>query len=372
MIPSNGENPKTKAMKVGISVVNLRARSDLSYANRLVEYLGSSATKREFILIGRQGHENCFGPAPQNFSYVFYKLHDPISTKNNPRAAELLNETLIDTGCDLLVEFGSGATPGISLPSVSIINSFKMFGTRDLQSGPSSSQRRLKLINKSSASSLKQSQGIIFSSPYLRDEFSRILPLDHKRRTSIYMGSSAPRKQDDSRLLSNYGINKRYIISLISSAGMRESLRLLKAYGQAFEKDSNAPDLVLIGTEETPGDVCNMLEVIHKSPLHSRIKYIGIIPDEDLYVLLTSAHLLVFPYEIFNCADVLVTAMECGCTILCANRQSSVDIACEAALYYDPQNWGDLAFKMKLIADDTGLSNFLRSQSEIRDCQPVS
>jgi glycosyltransferase involved in cell wall biosynthesis len=121
-----------------------------------------------------------------------------------------------------------------------------------------------------------------------------------------------------------------------------------------------------VGSDENPQDVCELLESINRMPLNSKIKYIGAIPDEDFSVLLGEARLLVFPFEIFNGAEILITAMNCGCAILSANTKIPQDITESAALYFNPGNRSDLAFKLKLIVDDEDLTNFLKKQSKMR------
>ncbi|UCE65740.1 MAG: glycosyltransferase [Candidatus Zixiibacteriota bacterium] len=363
---NNNEKPGSSGMTVGINAFNVRSKSDYRYANKLIECLGGLAEDRAFILIGREGQEDYFIPAPVNFKYRFYKLYNPVSETVNPRIDKLFDDVLAEFGCDLLLEFGLGGASDIAFPKVSIINSFEMFGSGNIDGKSSCSARKLKLINKTAVNNIKKSRGIIFSSPYLQDEISRIAPMAYLKTTSIYLGAPDSGEKAGQKVCSKYGIDIRYLISLISSAGMKESLRMLHAYCQAFEKGPDAPDLVLVGADENPEDVCVLLEAINKLPLNSRIKYVGTIPDEDFSVLLGNARVLVFPHEIFNSVETLVTAMNCGCAILCANNNKPQEITDGAALYFNPENLSDLAFKLKLIVDDEELAGFLKKQSEIR------
>ena len=353
-------------MTVGISALNVRTKSDYRYANKLIECLGGLAKDRTFILFGREGQEDYFIPAPVNFKYRFYKLYGPVSETVNPRIDKLIDDVLAEFGCDLLLEFGLGGASDISFPKVSIINSFEMFGAGNKNGGSSFSRRKLKLINKTAVNNIKKSRGIIFSSPYLHDEISRIAPMTGLKTTSIYLGAHHCNEKAGQKVFAKYGIDNRYLISLISSAGMKKSLRMLNAYCRAFEKDPNAPDLVLAGTDEDPEDVCVLLEAINKLPLNSKIKYVGTIPDEDFSVLLTKARVLVFPFEIFNSAETLITAMNSGCAILCANKTAFQEITDGATLYFDPEYPSDLAFKLNLIIDDEDLTDFLKEQSKMR------
>ncbi|UCC80830.1 MAG: glycosyltransferase [Candidatus Zixiibacteriota bacterium] len=362
----NNDKSGLSRMTIGISVLNVQTGSDYGYINRLIECLGDPAVDRTFILIGREEQKGHFIAAPANFSYRFYKLHGPVSESSGPRIDKLFNEVIADFGCDLLLEFGLGGVSSVSLPRVSMINNFKMVGTFSNSGKPSVSRRKLTLINKSNVNNIKNARGIIFSNPYLQHEISRIIPLERLKTTSIYLGMPGPDEESSHKAIARYGIGSRHIVSIVSSEGMKESLRMLKAYCRAFEKDSEAPDLVLVGTNENPRDVGLILDKINKSALQSKIKYIGTIPDEDFSALLHKAHFLVIPSEIFNNADTLVTAMNCGCAILCANKNANQEITGGAALYFDPDHRPDLTYKLKLTADDKSLLDFLRRQSTSR------
>lgn len=353
-------------MTIVISILKAQTGSDYAYVNRLIECLGHPEVDRSFILIGRKEQKDHFISAPANFFYRFYKLHGTISGSVDPRVDKLFTEVIAEFGCDLLLEFGLGEGSGISVPRVSMINDFKMIGTSNKNKKPSVSRRKLKLISRAGINNIKNTRGIIFSNPYLQHEISRIEPLAHLKTTSIYMGMPDPDEKSVRKVVSRYELESSYIISAVSSESIRESLAMLEAYSQAFDKHPDAPDLVLAGTNENPGEVGVILDKINKSALHSKIKYIGTIPDEDFSALLRKAKLLMIPFEISSNVDILVTAMNFGCAVLCVNKKANQEIAGGAALYFDPENRPDLAFKLKLIADDKDLLDFLRKQSGLR------
>lgn len=353
-------------MTIGISVLNAQTGSDYVYINRLIECLGHPEVDRTFVLIGRMEQKDHFITAPANFSYRFYKLHGTFSGLPDPRVDKLFTQVIAEFGCDLLLEFGLGEVSDVSVPRVSMINDFKMIETSSKNNKPSVSRRKLKLINKACINNIKNTRGIVFSNPYLQHEISRIEPLASLRTTSIYMGMPDPDKKSVRKAISHYGFKGCYIISTVSSEGMRESLVMLNAYCQAFDKYPDAPELVLVGSDENPGEVSLILDKINKSVLCSKIRYLGTIPDEDLSALLRKSELLIIPFEISSNADTLVTAMNCGCAILCANKEANQEIIDGAALYFDPDNRADLVFKLKLIANDKDLLDFLRNQSRLR------
>jgi len=353
-------------MKVAISTINIQTKFDYRYVNRLIECFGDLAADRDFLLVGRKGQEGFLIPAPKNFKYRFCKLHLPISEPSNPIMDKHFDGILTDFDCDLLLEFGLRGVSNIGCPSISLVNGFNMCDCSIKKDKTSASGKKLKFINRAVAGKMKKRQGVIFSSRYLQNEISRNMSLADLKTASIYIDKQDAEGSDIRMTLSEYGVDNRFLISLVSSEGMQEFSRTLKAYCLAFEKNPDAPDLILVGTNESPGHVCEILNEIGKTPLHSKIKYIGTVPEEDFLTLLSEAHILVFSSGIFNGPDILVAAMNRGCAIVCANEKCSHEITDGAALYFDPGNWRDLAYKLRLIIDDKALSAFLKSRSRER------
>jgi len=350
-------------MTVAISAINIRTKFDYRYVNRLIECFGELATDRDFLLIGRKEQADLLIPAPKNFEYRFYK-HLPISEPDSPLIDNLFDNILTDFGCDLLLEFGLGGAFNIKCPRISLINSFEMCGPSNKSGKTSFSGKKLKLINRAAVKNIKKNQGIIFSSHYLQNEISRNMPITDLKTTSIYIEKPDTAGSNNRQVLSEYGVNSRFLLSLVSSECMQEFSRMLMAYCFAFEQNPDAPDLILAGTNESPADASEILNAIGRMPLKSKIKYIGTIPEEDFLALLDEARILVFSSETFNIAEILVAAMNRGCAIVCTNEKIPREITDGAALYFNPGNWRDLGFKLRLIIDDKALSNFLKCQSK--------
>jgi glycosyltransferase involved in cell wall biosynthesis len=353
-------------MKIAISTVNIQTGFDFRYVNRLIECFGDLAADRDFLLVGRKGQEDFIIPAPKNFKYGFFRIHYPKSDTVDPIIDKKLDKILVDSDCDLLLEFGLGEAFDIDCPKISLVNSFNMYDSNIKKNKTSSSVKRLKLVSRAATRNMEKSQGIIFTSRNLQDVVSRIMPVADLKTASIYIDKQDISETDNRKILSEYGINSRFLISLVSSEGMKEFSRILKAYCRAFERSPDIPDLVLTGTNESPEHVCEILNAIDRTPLHSKIKYIGTIPEEDFLTLLSEALILVFSSGIFNGPETLVAAMNRGCAIVCANDKIPLEVTDGAALYYDSRDWRDLAFKLSLIVDDEDLFAFLKDRSRER------
>jgi hypothetical protein len=272
-------------MKIAINGISAQTEHDYRYINRLIECFGNLASDKTFLLMGRRGQEDFYVPPPKNFEYKFCKLRMPITDNDGVWINGLVKNILTDFGCDLLLDFGSKAAIDIEVPRVSLISNLETFDSGRGKNRSTVTRKRLTLVNKTAVKSMDKSRDIIFPSRYLHGEISRKGKMDRTKKASLIRGKPAVERSPDRKTLSRYGIDSRFFLSPVSSDSMREFSRMLKAYGLAFKRDYSIPDLVLVGSDESPAQVGEIMNAINKSVANSKISYVGSIPDEDYVAL---------------------------------------------------------------------------------------
>jgi len=350
-------------MKIALNGINARSEHDYRYINKLIECFGNLASQNSFILIGRRGQEDFFIPAPGNFQYRFCNLRVPVSDDDGFWVNNLIENILMECGCNLLMDFGTTKSHDTDFPRVTLTNIVEKPQSGSIRGGKAVTRKRLKLVSKSAVKDIEKSRGIVFPTRYLHKEIPSSAKTGNAKAVKAYSRKAKIARTRDQKVLSRYGIKGPFFLSPVSSCGMQEFSLMLKAYALVAKNNPDAPQLVLVGSDESPAQVGEIMGAISKSPADSGVVYTGLIPDEDFMALLDYTHAFLVSEEIFDIEEILIAAMNSGCAIVSANGQVCREITDGAALYFDPQNWRDLAFKLQLITEDNNLLGFLKEQS---------
>ena len=97
------------------------------------------------------------------------------------------------------------------------------------------------------------------------------------------------------------------------------------------------------------------LAAVHEYGLSDRVRFLGVVPLEDLVALYNLAGCFVFPslYESFGLA--MVEAMACGCPVIASNTGALPEIAGDAALFCDPLSPEDIGHAIQKLVFDSSL-----------------
>lgn len=350
-------------ISIVMNVLNVKSHSEVSKLNNLVEWFGTIASDRQFLLIARESQKDLFAAPPGNFEFQFYKYPSHHSNTDNIWFEDLLKARLANIDYDLMFEFDGPVSLDFDCPKVSLVGANDFVGLGgDLDEG-SFQKSKLKFIRKAEPENRTRTDGVIFPSQLIQRKISNRLKDARLKTTAIYLGGPEIAQLNKERVLSQYGIKETFLTAVVSSTRPKEISSILESFSRAFGDDENIPDLVLVGTDDDPGDVSKILKTISSVPNAEVIKYIGNVSNEILSALLKKTNSLILPVETELTTEILVTALKCGCAIVCSNRGALPEIADRAALYFDTRNISDLAFKLKLLFEDSDLNLFLRNQA---------
>lgn len=131
--------------------------------------------------------------------------------------------------------------------------------------------------------------------------------------------------------------------------------RLLQAFAQSGLKD----DYLLVSTGEGTRELHTE---IHRLGLRERVRFRGLVPDEDLAALYRGATALVLVslYEGFGLP--IIEAMSCGAAVLTSATAAMPETAGGAALLVDPRRTEAIAAGLRQLAFDADLQRQLQSR----------
>jgi glycosyltransferase involved in cell wall biosynthesis len=336
-------------MRIGISALNVRTERDYWRLNKLVQNLGGSPTGEAFLLLARKAQEDLIEPAPGNFEYRFIDLPSARKQSDLPLLEKLFGESLSDFRCELLFEFGSSGLTGLGLPRVSLVTD-DFIDPRRKKGRASGRRNRLKLVARAASQNPARSEEILFPSRFTPDRPAEIISgLDTEDQTG-----------EKGRLFSRYGLTDKYLSCFVCADYLKELRCLFKAYRHACALNPSMPDLVLAGADQFSTEIARITDASAKAGLESKIRYLGMLSEHEIPGFLQESLALIYPHDYGDSPDILLTAMACGCAMLCSNRQDIPEITGDSALYFDPRDWRDLGFKLALISRDNDLADFLK------------
>jgi len=153
---------------------------------------------------------------------------------------------------------------------------------------------------------------------------------------------------------------KPYILFVGRIDKKKNLLTLVRAFEQIAEAFPDL-ELKLAGTFSGPAGLSTtgsheLMEVICKSKVESRIHMLGYVSEDEKIALLSNALMYVQPsmYEGFGLPP--LEAMACGTPTICANSTSLPEIVGEGnALFFDPMDVNQLASRMSQVASSEEL-----------------
>ncbi|MFC2054872.1 glycosyltransferase family 4 protein [Chloroflexota bacterium] len=150
------------------------------------------------------------------------------------------------------------------------------------------------------------------------------------------------------KVLSKYGINPYYIVSVGTLEPRKNLNRLFQAWKSISSKLKQVT-LVVIGTE------ANSIIDTGINEIPDSTKLLGYVPDTDLPALYSGAKALVFPslYEGFGLP--ILEAMACGTPVIASNATAIPEVVGDAGLLFDPRDIEEIASKMIQIIQNEEL-----------------
>ena len=212
--------------------------------------------------------------------------------------------------------------------------------------------------------SIKKSSAIISVSQSTRndliDRFKRLDPnkitvIHHG--TDFFYGDGNEKEQFCRKILGKYGLNANEYFLFVGTleprkniTGLLEAFHLLRQTDKAVEEKYK---LVIVGKK---GWFYNKIfETTQKLELENAVIFTGYVEEEEKQALLLNASLFIYPsfYEGFGIP--ILEAMAGGTPVITSGVSALPEVAGDAAVFIDPQNWEEISTAMASLLGDRTL-----------------
>jgi glycosyltransferase involved in cell wall biosynthesis len=219
--------------------------------------------------------------------------------------------------------------------------------------------------------SMARASRIITDSEFGRRDIVARYAIRPEKIAVIPLGADArfhPRtSRQTAPVLARYGLESGFLFSLGRLNRRKNLERLLLAYARLRTRVASDAPLVIGGKLDY-----GVEEVLRRAKLlgdASGVRFVGLIPDEDLPAFYSGAAGFIYPSLFEGFGLPVLEAMACGSPVVTSNRAALPELTADAALAIDPENVGALAEAMTRIMTDKDLAADLRRRGLERSRQ---
>lgn len=201
----------------------------------------------------------------------------------------------------------------------------------------------------------RKARVIIADSEFTKKDIVRLLDIPEERIVVVPLACEARfRPVEDSehllRLRQKYGLADRFAL-YIGGLDWRKNVPMLV---RAFAASDAGCQLAIAGEPYAGrGSLFpNLAEIARRCGVEERVRFLGLVPEEDKPALYSLATVFVFPsvYEGFGLTP--LEAMACGAPVLCSDATSLPEVVGDAAVLFDPNDEKALAEALTCILSD--------------------
>jgi len=327
-------------MRLGIDASNLRGGGGVTHLVELLRAADPLAHGFSQIIIW-SGQATLMQVEERSW---LVKDHQPLLDRSLPYRAFWqrfkLSKLAQRAACDLLYVPG-GSSAGDFRPMVTMSRNMLPYEWREMiRYGLSWLTVKYWLLRLTQSSGLRRADGVIFLTRYAQEAVTRVTGLLRGQATIVPHGIDnrfvcAPRSQ---RMLEDYSADNPFRFLYVSIVdvykhqwNVAEAVARLRAKGFPVALD-------LIGPAYGPA-LERLRKVLQRvDPDHAIIRYLGVVPYQELHHMYGVADACVFASSCENMPNILLEGMASGLPIACSDRGPMPEVLGDAGVYFDPEN----------------------------------
>lgn len=215
----------------------------------------------------------------------------------------------------------------------------------------------------------KASQRIITVSEFSKRQLMLYTKVSEEKIAVIHNGVARTFAEGDinAKVAAKYSLPKEYILFVGNIKPHKNLSNLVKAFQELSAKSSNPHKLVVVGERDKliTGDP-TIAQLIDKFELNEEVIFTGYVQEDDLASIYSCASLLVFPslYEGFGLP--VLEAFLSNTPVIASDIPPVLEVAGDAALYFDPRDHRDIYEKMTSVLSNPILGDELREKGRQR------
>jgi glycosyltransferase involved in cell wall biosynthesis len=216
--------------------------------------------------------------------------------------------------------------------------------------------------------SLHEADGILAISEFTRDQLLKRFDLDEKKVKVIYHGLDREFHTDvsaekEEEVRKKFSLPPSFIFFVGAIEPRKNLLKLIEALMIVHKKHQKIP-LVIVGREGL--DYKNLEKKIDQLELQDWVRMIDYLPDAEVRIFYRLASVFAFPSLCEGFGLPLIESMASGLPVATSKTSALPEIAQDAALYFQPEDPGDIADKLILVLQDEELQKKLREKGKKR------
>jgi glycosyltransferase involved in cell wall biosynthesis len=209
--------------------------------------------------------------------------------------------------------------------------------------------------------SVAQARRIITDSEFARHDIAARYSVHPDKVVVIPLAAGTgfhPRDSaETAQVLARYGLRPGFLFSLGRLNRRKNLERLLLAHARLRTSGASDAPLVIGGKRDY-----GVEEALRRSRLSgpgSVIRWMGLIPDDDLPLFYSGAACFVYPSLFEGFGLPVLEAMACGTPVVTSNRAALPELTGDAALLVDPESVDELAAAIARVLTDAALAREL-------------
>lgn len=212
------------------------------------------------------------------------------------------------------------------------------------------------------ASSARRAKKIIAVSNFTKQDVAHLLKVDSSKIQTIYEGVDLPSVSEaDTDVLNRLKLSEDFLLYVGSSYPHKNLEKLIEAFA-IVSANHPALKLVLVGKinyfykalQEKVEEMARLAGPETEKFLE-KIVFAGYLGDEELVALYRRAKAYVFPSLIEGFGLPPLEAQAYDLPVASSDRSCLPEVLGESAIYFDPEDAGDMASKIELILSDDNL-----------------
>lgn len=224
------------------------------------------------------------------------------------------------------------------------------------------SRRLRRFKNSAFIRTSKWADHIITISEHSRQDIIQHFKIDRDRISVIPLGVNRAffqpiSEEAQEEVLQKFRLNRDYFIFVGTIQPRKNLSRLIEAHlSLPIQLRQKHPLLIIGGYGWGENNLKQKLNSLGESEM---IRHIENVSDQELYALLQSSLAMVYPslYEGFGLP--ILEGFASNIPVIASSTTSIPEVAGDAACYIDPLDSGDIATKMRMLAEDRGLQKDL-------------
>jgi glycosyltransferase involved in cell wall biosynthesis len=215
---------------------------------------------------------------------------------------------------------------------------------------------------------LSNANKIITASNYLSEEIIKLYSIDATKVITFPLKENYQFKtinwREKDAVKEKYAERKEFFLFTGEIHPKNCLVNLLKAFSFFKERQKSNMQLLIIAKGIAAND--RFLQSVKSYKYRSEVKILLDLPETEAAKITAATYAFVYPSLYDGIAMFAFEAMQCGVPVITSRAGAMEEIAGNAALYLEPENFEDIAQKMMLIFKDETFRNKLIENGKLR------